>query len=57
MFTVVAISAIIIAIVIILAVVTTSKAYTYKHTVDSMNDSKSDDHLVAEMGKGEDNKS
>lgn len=37
MIAIIAISVIIIAIVLILSVVTTSKAYTYKHTIDPID--------------------
>ncbi|PFN96416.1 YtzI protein [Bacillus sp. AFS076308] len=36
MFTVLVVGIIIVIVVLVLAVTTTSKAYTYKHTVDSL---------------------
>ncbi|MEH7544379.1 MULTISPECIES: YtzI protein [Bacillaceae] len=36
MFTVMVVGIIIVIVVLVLAVTTTSKAYTYKHTVDSL---------------------
>jgi len=37
MFTVLVVGVIIVIVVLILALTTTSKAYTYKHTVDSLD--------------------
>lgn len=42
MVAILAISVIIIAIVIFLSVITTSKAYTYKHTVDTIDENTHD---------------
>jgi uncharacterized protein YpmB len=41
MYTVLIISVIIVIIVLVLSVVTTSKAYQYKHTVDPINENNS----------------
>jgi uncharacterized membrane protein len=50
MLTVLIISIIIVFIVLILAVTTTSKAYTYKHTVDSIENNP---HLQTEQTEEE----
>ncbi|HAQ06479.1 MAG TPA: YtzI protein [Bacillus bacterium] len=47
MYTVLIISIIIVILVLVLSVVTTSKAYQYKHTVDPLNSNP--DHLESQL--------
>ncbi|MED3570675.1 YtzI protein [Cytobacillus praedii] len=49
MVAILAISVIIIAIVIFLSVITTSKAYTYKHTVDTIDENPYKNEHTAEQ--------
>ncbi|WLR55968.1 YtzI protein [Mesobacillus subterraneus] len=51
MYTVLIISVIIVIIVLILSVVTTSKAYQYKHTVDPIDNNNS--HAVTNESKSQ----
>ena len=50
MFTVIVVGIIIVMVILLLAVTTTSKAYSYKHTVDSL-----DNNPYMELGTGVEN--